>query len=122
MDVPFTEVCDVLIDEQLSRQDAGQRHVVLDANRLALAELLNQLRNRLRMEQAVGADAFRCQELVDVLGPLLVKEALAVGRPVGLLRAPAYGGRDETIRTALEEMLLVQYFHLQRRREAGREF
>src|SRR5438128_10133739 len=104
MTVPFTEVCDVLIDEQLRRKNAGQRHVVFDADCLALAEFLRQLRHRLRMEEAVLADAFRRQQLVDVTGPRAVEEALAVGRAVRLLRARADRRRDEILRTPLEEV------------------
>ena len=41
---------DVLIDQQLGRQDAGERHVVLDPDGPAGAELLDQPGDGRRIE------------------------------------------------------------------------
>src|SRR5262245_36634240 len=54
-------------DQELGRQDADQRHVVLHADRPTLAELVHELPHGAGVEYSVLPDPPRREQLVDVL-------------------------------------------------------
>src|SRR5262245_25135504 len=62
------------VDQELRREHPDQRHVVQQARRAALTDLLRHLLDRARVEDAVLPDPFRRQQLVDVLGARVAEE------------------------------------------------
>src|SRR5512132_4548924 len=58
---------DEMVDEQLGGEDADERHVVLHADRPTLAELAHERRDRRRIEDAVGGQARRREQLLDIV-------------------------------------------------------
>src|SRR6266542_2066685 len=85
-----TEVIDEPIDDHLRREDADQRHVVLYADRMGGARLLEQTSHGGRVEDAVSPYLVLRQEIAEVPRPVARKHRAAVGRAVRLLRARAH--------------------------------
>src|SRR5947207_482367 len=92
---PCGEMVDETIHDALRREDADQSHVVLDADRLAVTEFLNEPADCERIEDAVLAHLVVREQVVEVSGFVAGKEGTPSGCAVRLLGALPDGRRYE---------------------------
>src|SRR5579871_2470069 len=111
-----------LIDGQLSGKNTYQRHVILHADGIAACELVNQFGNSGGVENAITRDLCRGQQIDHIVESRTRKETISVGGAVGLLGATDDIRRNQVAEGALEDIFLVQHFHLVSRRQLGAEF
>src|SRR3972149_8495148 len=85
MGEPRAEAVDELVDEELGGEDADKGHVVLDPDRPAAPELLEEKRGGSRVEDAVLLDPVEGQQILDVVrgggGSVAGEEALGLRGP-----------------------------------------
>src|SRR5258707_5242271 len=117
----LSEASDELVGHELGRENPDQRHVVLDPDGAAVAELCHQLVDGDRIEDAVVRDALWREQLLHVLEAGSAEEALSLGGSIGLLGPLPHGWRHQARRTALQQVFLVEDPHLQTRRDPRRE-
>src|SRR5205814_6883603 len=82
---PWVEVIDETVHDDLRGEDADERHVVLHANRLAVAKFLNEPADRVGIEDAVLAYLSGREQIVEVADLVVAEERPPSGRAVRLL-------------------------------------
>src|SRR5438128_2064352 len=71
---PWGETVDETVHDDLRREDADQGHVVLDADRLAVTEFLNEPADCVGVEDAILAHLGVREQVVEISRPIASEE------------------------------------------------